>query len=216
MTFHDNLGSHSMKKLFLVIFLCVFSAVISFAYASDAPKKVKNKQYVFQNVGSPDYLAKENRILPAYEKLTFDLSGRYIFSGESTEEIESCRLNFSMMCVVVPSHGFFLYMPRREEMRTTWTYGDRTYIFEEWKHYPFAPTGSKLSAVHAFLTKSVEDRKKDGGVSYPTETYFIDKKTRLVGMIRYELSNPEHMGLNANYIASFYWVDGNGLPLSEF
>lgn len=170
-------------------------------------------QYVFQLWGSPAYARNKGNLFPAYDELVFDLKKGLLFNGTSTYSVISCRKNKEMMCFDASSRGFLLYLPRDKRRWKKWTHSGMVYIFEGWKKYPFVPREGEIGAVHVFQAKEFDENNE---MIYPTETFFIDKKIKLVGMVGYDLKNPGYVGLHDNNISTFYWIKGDGLPLSEF
>jgi len=200
-----------MRNMLINTFASVF-ALISVLAASETT--AMEKKYQFNLVDAPHLSS--DKFLPGYGVLIYDLNERYIFDGTTTHALSSCKRDPLMMCFDGSPHGFLLYLPRDKKLWTTWKRGDETYVLESWKRYPFMPAKTQLAAIHVFANETLDDRKNNGGVSYPIATYFIDKNTRLVGMMRYVLGNPKHRGLNDNYIESFYWAKDEGLPLADF
>lgn len=203
------------QLLAAVLFLFGLSYSNVFAKKTDEYAK-EGGRYYYYLIDSPSYDVARSLVLPAYHEIIFDLNDRYVFVGKESYNLESCRLNILMMCFIDPSQGFVLYIPRIRDQWTKWKHENQTYVFEGWKHLPFLQTKFHVGVIHVFDNDMMEDRQQNGGIAYPQATFFIDKKVQLLGMMRYELSEPGHRGLNENRISAFYWAKGPGLPIADY
>ncbi len=138
----------------------------------------------------------------------------YVEDGGQAADFKICAADRDMFCLDDPSYGWVLYLPRKPSEWTSWKHGDRTYFFEGWQRVAFLPASKQVAVIHAFLTSTLEKKREAKALAYPVETYYVDQQTRLVGMVRYTLRDPEWTGLNENRIDDLYWAVDGGLPLT--
>jgi len=197
-----------------ILFWCLFLALVTNSVARPSAAEDSEFKYTYYEVGSAVYIGEEKRFLHGGERI-YDLRNRYLFSEKDTFDLATCSHDESMMCFLDPLSEFSLYVPRKKGALTTWKAGNQTYIFEGWKRLPFLPSKSFVGVVHAFDNEMLEGLPKNGAHRFPQATYYIDKETRLLGMIRYSMVQDE-AGDYKNNISEFYWVRGKGLPLNDF
>jgi hypothetical protein len=202
----------------------------------------EGKEYVFENLQSPylndarlvpmrDHLTFHLNDAHPYERVPpkdlklcdprlgkncldlFPVSDMYVDDGMQGRDFTLCSPQQDMLCFEDSFHGWALYLPRKPSEWTTWKAGERTYFFEGWQRVPFLPASKQVAVIHAFLTSTLEKKREAKALAYPVETYYVDQDTRLVGMVRYTLRDPEWTGLNENRIDRLYWAVDGGLPL---
>lgn len=172
--------------------------------------------FVFMALPSAVFDAKAGLITGGQERLTFDLAERYLHHGTSTYELESCRLDMLMMCVIIQPLGLELHLPRFQAQRTTWVHGNRRYMFVEGEAHPFGTGDTQGSTVYVFHTDLCPGDAAAQDICSPSEAYFLDSQLRLRGFVGYLQMNPERSGLDTNLITTLYWADGEPLPLDRF